>query len=221
MERNSQLRLILGSNIRNLRKERGLTILELATRIESDVGNISRLERGKQGCSDDMLRKIAKELGTSPAELYRDPALQNVSPSTMGNRRIPVINSIQAGMLTEVVDSLPVGWAHEWLETDIDVSPNSFALLIEGESMEPDFREGDKVIIDPLIQPQPGYFVVAKNGKEEATFKKYRPRGLTEAGAEIFELVPLNPDYSPIRSDQMRLQIIGVMVEHRRYRRRR
>ncbi|CAN0621547.1 putative HTH-type transcriptional regulator [Burkholderia multivorans] len=198
-----------------------MTILELANRIDSDVGNISRVERGLQGCSDEMLQKFATALRITPAELMRDSSFENAEPAPMGSRRIPVINSIQAGQLTTVVDAFPPGMALEWIETDVDVSPGTFALVIGGKSMEPEFAEGDKVIIDPEIRPQPGDFVAAKNGEEEATFKKYRLRGVAESGAEIFELVPLNPDFPTIRSDQMELRIIGVMVEHRRYRRRR
>ncbi|MGI4859741.1 MAG: LexA family protein, partial [Janthinobacterium lividum] len=64
----------------------------------------------------------------------------------------------------------------------------------------------------------PGDFVVAKNGSQDATFKKYRPRGVSLTGQEVFELAPLNDDYPTLRSDTEPLQIIGVMVEHRRYR---
>lgn len=215
-------RLILGTNIRKLRKARKLTILELATRVDSDVGNISRLERGMQGCSDDLLLRIATALSTTPSDLLRDESFENAVPVSMGNRRIPVINSIQAGQLTTVTDHFPPGAVHEWIETDITVSPETFALVLAGKSMYPDFDEGDKVIIDPQIRPQPGDFVAASaNGDKEATFKKYRLRGITESGADIFELVPLNPDFPTIRSDETELRIIGVMVEHRRYRRRR
>ncbi len=83
--------------------------------------------------------------------------------------------------------------------------------------MEPDFKEGDTVVIDPNIKPRPGSFVAAKNGREEATFKKYRPRSIDLLGNEVFELVPLNEDYPTMRSDEMPIEIIGTMVEHRRY----
>jgi SOS-response transcriptional repressor LexA len=60
--------------------------------------------------------------------------------------------------------------------------------------------------------------VVAKNSQEEATFKKYRPRGVNEQGEQVIELVPLNDDFPSLRSDYTPLQIIGTMMEHRRYR---
>lgn len=87
--------------------------------------------------------------------------------------------------------------------------------------MLPDFRPGDRVLIDPEIAPSPGDFVVAKNGSNEATFKKYRPRGINERGDHVFELVPLNTDYETMRSDYTPIAIIGTMVEHRRYRKNR
>ena len=86
--------------------------------------------------------------------------------------------------------------------------------------MLPEFCPGDRVIIDPSIAPDPGNYVVAKNGENEATFKKYRPRGVNERGDQVFELVPLNEDFPSMRSDIVQIQIIGTMVEHRRYRKR-
>lgn len=86
--------------------------------------------------------------------------------------------------------------------------------------MNPVFNEGDLVIIDPDESPRPGDYVVASNGGDEATFKKYRPRGIDENGQEVFELVPLNEDYPPMHSDRQHIEIIGVMVEHRIFRKR-
>lgn len=86
--------------------------------------------------------------------------------------------------------------------------------------MLPEFRSGDRVLIDPEVSPRPGDFVAAKNSHEEATFKKYRVRGVDDRGNQIFELVPLNEDFETLYSDQQRLAVIGVMVEHRKkYRR--
>lgn len=96
----------------------------------------------------------------------------------------------------------------------------TFALRIMGNSMEPEFREGDVVVIDPDVAPTPGDYVVARNHVEAATFKKYRPRGVDENGHPIFELVPLNDDYAVMRSDQEPICIIGTMVEHTRFRKR-
>ncbi len=120
--------------------------------------------------------------------------------------------------MSEAIDPFPPGAAFEYLLTDLDLSEHAFALEIDGLSMTPEFQPGDRVIVDPAITPRPGDCVVAKNGREEATFKKYRARGINAAGQDVFELVPLNPDYPTISSEIQPVKIIAVMVEHRRYR---
>ncbi len=169
------------------------------------------------GCSSTWLKSGEGEMVAGGASVSSD---QNVVPVSMGTRRIPLVSYVQAGTMTDIVDPYPIGAASDWLLTDLELGPNAFALTIKGDSMFPDFKEGDAIIVDPAVVPLPGDFVVAKNGENEATFKKYRPRGVNEAGQEVFELVPLNEDYPSMRSDLKPIKIIGTMVEHRRYRRR-
>lgn len=143
---------------------------------------------------------------------------QNVVPSAIGAVRIPLISYVQAGCWTGIIDNFQPGDADDWLLTDLVLSDHAFALQIKGDSMLPEFKEGDRVIIDPLVAPLPGDFVVAKNSEEEATFKKYRPRGVNEHGVTVFELVPLNEDFASMRSDIQHIKVVGTMVEHRKYR---
>lgn len=164
------------------------------------------------GCSASWL-----ETGTGPMSIA---SATNVAPAAMGAKRIPLISYVQAGGWTGVVDNFQPGDADEFLLTDLELSGNAFALEIKGDSMLPEFKPGDRVVIDPAVCPQPGDYVVAKNGDEEATFKKYRPRGVNERGDTVFELVPLNEDYPSMRSNVTPITIVGTMVEHRKYRRR-
>lgn len=144
----------------------------------------------------------------------------NIAPASIGVHRIPIINYVQAGCWTESAECRELDGSIKYITTDLDVGGKTFAVEIKGDSMFPEFAEGDVVMIDPDEQPHPGDFVVAKNGEHEATFKKYKPRGYNDAGQEWFELVPLNDNYPPMRSDVCQIKIIGTMVEHRRYRRR-
>lgn len=145
----------------------------------------------------------------------------NVMPASIGPalKAVPLINYVQAAMCDVMV---PLAIAEGWrgVTTDADVSHLAFALEITGDSMEPLFSEGDRVVIDPHVSPQPGDFVVGRNKGEEAIFRKYRPRGTGPDGGQVFELVPLNTDYPTLRSDADHMRVIGTMVEHRRYRRR-
>jgi SOS-response transcriptional repressor LexA len=134
---------------------------------------------------------------------------------------IPVIDRVQAGGWAEVQDPYAPGGGEDFLSSDAPVGPHAFALVIEGDSMAPEFRPGDKVIIDPNVMPRPGECVVAKREKDQrATFKKYRLRGQDSRGQDMIDLVPLNPDWPTLVIDAENPgAIIGTMVEHRRYRR--
>lgn len=60
--------------IRQWRKKRGLTLEQLAGRLDVATSSISQLETGKQGYSQPMLEAIADALQTEPASLLmRDP----------------------------------------------------------------------------------------------------------------------------------------------------
>ncbi|HEY3327222.1 MAG TPA: amino-acid N-acetyltransferase [Novimethylophilus sp.] len=60
----------LGQALRKRRKALGLTLQELAKRVEADTGNLSRIERGAQGLSEAMLRRLCAALDCTPAFLY-------------------------------------------------------------------------------------------------------------------------------------------------------
>lgn len=181
---------------------------------------------------DDLARRIEQALGVpagwmdvdheKPGEISisMTPFDVNVLPASRGKRAIPVISAIQAGALREITEPYPLGAGFSTVYADDEYSKWAFGLEIEGDSMLPEFKPGDLVIIEPEWEPRPGEYVAAKNGREEATFKKYRQRGFDALGNVIFELVPLNEDYPTIRSDETPLAIIGVMAEHRRKTRR-
>jgi SOS-response transcriptional repressor LexA len=228
--------MTIGKTIRKLRKEKGLTLNQMATLIESDVGNLSRLERDQQGYSDQIVSKIAGALGVPVSVLFaqddeeleilrraaegvRPPAGpfdENVVRVPMGTRPIPVISSVQAGALRDMEAPYEPGDGYAVVYTDdMALSRWTFSLEVEGESMLPRFQPGDLLIVDPELSPNPGNFVVARNGTNQATFKKYRPRGVDEHGNMVFELVPLNEDYPTLRSDTEKLTVLGVVVEHR------
>lgn len=99
---------------------------------------------------------------------------------------------------------------------DASASPRAFFLQITDDSMYPEFREGDRVLIDPEIKPQPGEYVAAKYGRQQTLFRKYRLHGVDSSGKEVFELVALNEDHPTLRSDKQALSVIGTTRELRR-----
>lgn len=142
-------------------------------------------------------------------------------PVPPDKHRVPILTDIEAGRWATSEDPFPMGGSDESVLVGEGFGKRCFALKIKGRSMEPEFVEGDIVIIDPDVQPNPGECVAAKRASDDkVTFKKYRPRGLDENRNEIIELAPINPDYPPLRIDaQNPGKIVGTLVEHRRKRR--
>ena len=146
----------------------------------------------------------------------RHPVVRHVPSNSI--REVPVISSVQAGLWREAVDAYAPGAGQDYIVVQAELGDHAFALKVRGDSMEPEFKEGDTIIIDPDVKPSPGDYVVARNDDQEATFKKFRPRGVNDQGIPVIELVPLNEDYPVLRSDHSPIEIIGTLVEHRRQR---
>ena len=110
-----------------------------------------------------------------------------------------------------VCDNFQPGDADEWTESDVR-GKNVFALRVKGDSMEPEFREGDVVIVNPHVEAKPGDYVIVKNDEEEATFKQLKNYGDTTV------LHPLNAKYPDIELKKgNKYHIVGKVEEKKRY----
>ncbi len=132
-------------------------------------------------------------------------------------RRIPVLGRVPAGVPIEAITDVV-----EELELDNRLSTSGydyFGLLVTGDSMYPEYRDGDVVILRVQSTAETGDDVVAYIGGSDATLKRLT---VTENG---IQLRPLNPDYAArsfTRQEVLSLPvtIAGVVVEQRRTRRR-
>lgn len=210
--------MTLAERVKKRRRQLGLTQVKAADLAGIRQQSWGSIEEGKTSKPRNIVG-IARALQCSPDWLMNGGPL--LSRAEVGSRKIPLINVVQAGAFAEKAPITGVDGDFEYVLTDMNWSNEAFALKIEGDSMAPSFHTGDVVIIDPDIEPHPGEFVVAKNGDHEATFKKYRPVSFDAQGEQVFELVPLNTDYPIMRSDTLPIRVIGTMVEHRIYRRKR
>jgi amino-acid N-acetyltransferase len=79
----------IGNAIRQQRKALNITLQALAEKVSADAGNLSRIERGELGVSEQLLRKIATALNTSPASLYaQSESQQNLNQANANNTQI-------------------------------------------------------------------------------------------------------------------------------------
>lgn len=145
----------IGTRIRELRKKKGLTILQLATAINSDVGNISRLERNIQGYSENTLVKIADALGVSVADLF--------SENTRQPDEIEFIGKVPSGMVPVRGEAfLGVDGAVDmieehngWLKIYSD-DKDAYGLKVRGDSMWPRIQSGEFVVVEPNTRVRSG-----------------------------------------------------------------
>lgn len=133
----------------------------------------------------------------------------NISPAPPSIKRIPIVSWVNAGDWSKAVDPFHPGYAEDWIDTAVTSNINAFALVVHGDSMEPEFTEGDIITVDPGRAYCSGSFVVAKNG-EEATFKQ-----LILDGTNVF-LKPLNERYPIKDMTGVEMRIVGVVVEKRK-----
>lgn len=67
--------------------------------------------------------------------------------------------------------------------------PKAFAVILEGDSMEPKYSEGDLLVVQPTEQAHSGCLVVAKFAHDGVIFRRFEITG------KIVTLVPLNRRY--------------------------
>ena len=93
-----------------------------------------------------------------------------------------------------------------------ELGSEAFALKMLDESMTPEFRVNDVLVIDPSITPTPGdYVLVHIAGKQEAIICRYRKLSYT---SPEFELVTLNDSWPNIKmTDEFRIEIIGKVMQ--------
>lgn len=85
---------MLGDNVRKFRKSRGLTLEQLAEKIESSSGTLSHIEKGTRNPSLDMLNKIADALGVTSMDLMAgDSQAENAYFSEINSMAFPGDNS--------------------------------------------------------------------------------------------------------------------------------
>jgi SOS-response transcriptional repressor LexA len=204
--------MALGENIKAWRTRKGWSTHELGLAADVPQSSISRFERNVQRPRQATLERIAQVLGAELPQLEYGSTDLEVVP--IGKRRIPVLSYAQAGLWMDPDnDVISDDEIAEYLITDAEYSPKSFAMIVRGESMVPAFLPGDRIVVDPTVKPRPGDFVIAMNGSSEVIFKQLAELGLNERGEMVRELRSLNPVYPSWNSTSVHFRIIGTVVE--------
>ncbi len=205
---------ILATNVAREMAARGWNQVQLAKKSGVAQTNISSLLRilkdpgAEPNPTLETIEGIARAFGASSSMLLSDRTnigetavtygpQSNVGPGPELRGRVPLISWVQAGQWSEVADPYAKGVAEDWILTGAKVGPHAYALRVRGDSMAPEFSEGDVIIVDPDVEATNGRFVIVRlDDAQEATFKQL----VTDGGRQY--LKPMNPRYPIIEVNE-------------------
>lgn len=165
------------------REQMGRRLAELLRQAETGKGGLDGAYRSGE------LRRLVDELHN----------VEGVMPaSVLLPREVPVINKVAAGYPCDFTDlGYPARIADEYIRCPDVQDPDAFACRVVGDSMLPEYREGDIVVFSPLRDVSSGMdCFVRLEPDHESTFK----RVYFEVGAEgeaLIRLQPTNSAYPP------------------------
>lgn len=213
--------MTIGEKIKLLRIQCNLTQEELANYANTTKQTIHKYETGIiTNIPANKIKAISEKLGTTPAYL--------MGWETESDKKSDYIN-LPPPNITEDYTTFPVeveiaaGYEHialeDWEGDTVDISNDYlrghnksefFVLRVKGDSMYPEYQDGDKVLV--LKQPVVNYsgqVGVAVYDGELATLKKIE---YTE-GESWARLVPINPAFPPkfIENEDLEyLRVLGI-----------
>jgi repressor LexA len=195
----------IGNRLKQRRLEIGLSVDELAEKINKNRATIYRYENNEiENVPSTILEKLATALNTTPVKLLG----YDVNAK---NTLIPVYGVVAAGIPIEAVENV---LDYEEISQEVASKGEHFALKIKGQSMDPKFSEGDVVIVRKQSTVDNGDIAIIIVNGNDATCKKVVKQ---ESG---ISLVSLNTAYQPIfyTNDEIHsipVTVLGKVVELR------
>lgn len=200
--------------IRRLREDKDISQEELARRCGySSRSTISKIEKGERNLTGDKIQVIADVLGVRPSYLMdgEEPTSLRAPEVTEDTVIFPVIGEIAAGYdypayedwSGETVE-IPKSYLHGHSRDDF------FVLSVKGDSMYPQYMDGDKVLIlKQSTMNRSGEIGAIIYDGDMATLKKIE----YVDGEDWVKLIPINPEYTPktIRNEDLeQCHVLGI-----------
>ena len=156
--------------------------------------------------SESMARTLQRALGSAdPLKALRslieqtnsnvDPMIDFRAAGGGGRAGVPIINKVAAGYPAEFTDlDYPRSVADDYILCPDVADPDAFAARVVGDSMEPEYREGDIVIFAPSLPTPSGIDCFVRLERDnQTTFKRI----YIEEDGRTIRLQPLNRAYPP------------------------
>lgn len=166
------------------------------------------------GVSHDWLRTGQGEKTAAPAAVHESPTPYvtrrsnvHVERAAAAWREVPVVSWATAGAGKDYTDM--GNFLEEKVVTECK-DKNAFAVIVDGDSMEPKISAGDRIVISPNSEAQSGDLVIARTRKDHRVFFKkfllHGPKG------NLVRLVSFNPDYPPLEFERGDFRFIYPVV---------
>jgi phage repressor protein C with HTH and peptisase S24 domain len=155
---------------------------------------------------NDRLRRLLRELVQDKSQAEKasvEEALKGQSREAISaGRLVPIINKVSAGYPADFEDlDYPVGIADDYVRCPDLHDSNAFAVRVIGDSMEPNFKEGDIVVFSPAIEPKSGDDCFVRFASPHETMFK---RVFFEDN-DMVRLQPRNEKYAPTIVESKRI----------------
>lgn len=193
--------------LKELRKEHNITQLQLSNKIGVSRSAIAMYETNQTQPDLDVVKKIAEYFNVSI-----DYLLDNNDSNHSKVIKIPVLGVIPAGVPIEAIEDV---LGYEEITPKLASTGEFFALKVKGDSMLPDIKNGDILIVRKQDDAENGDICVVMVNGNDATVKKIKKM---ESG---LMLIPNNSDYETMFFGNEEIitkpvRIIGKAIEIRR-----
>lgn len=194
----------IGERIKELRRQKGISVDKLADIIGKDRATIYRYEsQAIEDMPTSVLEPLAKALGTTPAYLmgWDDSNVIPLAPADIYMR--PLYDSVAAGF-NAVAQNTVVGYIPTYIHSASEQDKYIWVNVI-GDSMSPLIDDGSKILIKRQDSIDSGQIAVILIDGEEAVVKRVL------YGDDWIELHSINPYYPPRRFEGAEVQRVRVM----------
>lgn len=215
--------MAFNDKIKKLRLSRGLTQADVAKGIilprNKKIGPsaVGMYEQGRRKPSFEVLEAFADffnvDLNTL-SDSFTSANQQNINLNSSNKSiRIPVLGYVVAGVPISAVQDI---LGYEEISKDLSLTGEFFALRIKGSSMEPQFFEGDIVIVRQQSDVDDNDIAIVLVNGDEATVKQIKKSdaGITLIGFNVTVYPPRF--YSNKDIEELPVSIIGKVVQVRR-----
>lgn len=212
----------IGKRILEARKAKGLTLKalgELAGGFKQ--ARMTNWEQGIRTPGPEEIKQLAHALDVSPAYLMCLSDEKQLQKAKSPSQLIPLLDYQKAcdinlyAEATYQVESNSRDTVFISVSTELlpNLSEHAFALKVTNDSMLPEIKVNDVLVVEPIISPDPGDYVVVKiAGKNEAVICQYKKLSYTSSE---FELLTLNDNWPDIKvHDSAHATIIGKLIQN-------